>query len=208
MPFVAAVLALCLFASPARAETTISVRAGTSGFEFGFLYSDHYHTNESVVRHYVERLDESDFVVALHLARLSGIELDIIVGWRQEGASWWEITHRCHLGPEVYYVELEGDPGPPYGRAWGHWKKNPKKVLVLQDDEIRAFTVLKAMSEYTGQSPTQIVVQRKEGRSPEDIARASKKSGKAKVEDASSPVPKPGKAKQTETKQKKGKGKK
>jgi len=196
--FSAVLILLCLVATPTHAETAVSVQVGTSGFEFGFLYSDHYHADEKVVRHCASEFDEPDMVVAFHLARLSGVEISVILDWRRQEASWNDITRRCNLHNDVYYVVMDNDPGPPYGRAYGHWKKNPKKEIVLSDEEIRAFAVLRAMSEYTGQPANTILAERKKGRRPVDIAKSAHKSGPGRTEDASSPVPakaKPGKSK-------------
>ncbi len=195
---VVALIVLCASAAPVAADGVIEVSARYSGFEFGFLYGDHYHAEESVVHRHAESMDERDLVVALHLARHSEVDLDVIIEWRRKGVPWQEITHRCELGLDVYYVELQRDPGPPYGRAWGHWKKHPTRKIVLSDDEIRAFTVLRAMSEYTGKPASHIVAERKRGRSHGDIARASK-GHKAPSEDTSAAAP--GKSKS------KGKGK-
>jgi len=184
-----AVLIVALTVPGALADTTVSVRAGSSGFEFGFLYSDHYHTDEVVVQRATAHCDETDLIVALHLARVSGIDLQIILGWRQKEMSWNDITHRCNQHADIYYVDLGNDPGPPYGRAVGHWKKNPRKDIVLSDEEIRAFTVLRAMSEYTGEPASQILTERKQGRRPAEIATSARKNKPGRVEDASSPVP-------------------
>jgi hypothetical protein len=203
-----ACLIVALTVPCAVADTSVSVRAGSSGFEFGFLYSDHYHTEEAVVQKATAHCDETDFIVALHLAQVSGIDLQIILGWRQKEMSWNDITHKCDQHADIYYVDLGSDPGPPYGRAVGHWKKNRGKDIVLSDEEIRAFAVLRAMSEYTGQSASQILAERKQGRRPVDIATSARKNKPGRVEDASSPVPTKSSAKQSGKHQGKGTKKK
>jgi len=187
--FSAALILLSLVAIPTHADTSVSVQVGTSGFEFGFLYSDHYRADEKVIRHCAAEFDEQDLVVAFHLARMSGVEISVILDWRRKDTSWHDITRRCNLHNDVFFVVMESDPGPPYGRAYGHWKKNPKKAIVLSDDEIRAFSVLRAMSEYTGQPAKTILAERKKGRRPVDIAKSSRKGGPGRTEDAASPVP-------------------
>ena len=42
------------------------------------------------------------------------------------GMSWWDISVRYGIRPEVYYVPVAVAPGPPYGKAWGHYKKAPQ----------------------------------------------------------------------------------
>lgn len=153
-------------------DSSVGIRVGTSGFEFGFLYGDHFHVAAADVHRHTQEMDEEDFLVALHLARVSGRKLDLIVGWRSAGASWEDIRHRCELEPRVFRVDLphDRDPGPPYGRAWGHWKKRSKKALRLSDEEVRAHVVLRVLSDYTKKPAAEILRQRREGWSPSEIA--------------------------------------
>ena len=59
---------------------------------------------------------------------------------RLSGLSWWEIRARLGVAPERIVVALPQDPGPPYGKAWGHYRnhqKGPKaqRQVVLSDAE-------------------------------------------------------------------------
>lgn len=41
---------------------------------------------------------------------------------------------------DAYFVTVSRDPGPPYGKAYGHWKKHRqdgRHVMVLSDDDMR-----------------------------------------------------------------------
>jgi len=154
----------------ARAETSVGVHIGSSGFEFGFLYNDYYHADEEVIVGCREWMSEPDMVVALDLARVSGVRLDIILGWRRTGLTWYDITHRCRQDTHIYYVDLPEDTGPPYGRAIGYWRKHPKQDLRLSDDEVRGFVTLKALSDYSRRSPAAVLVERRAGKSPAQIA--------------------------------------
>lgn len=162
--------ALALVPHSARGETSVGVRVGTSGFEFGFLYNDYYHADDHVVVGCSEWMSEPDMVVALHLARVADMDLEIILDWRRGGLTWYDITHRCHRDTNIYYVDLPSDPGPPYGRAWGHWRKHPRQDMRMSDDEIRSFTTLRALSEYSRQRPSEVLQMRRQGKSPSQIA--------------------------------------
>jgi hypothetical protein len=150
---------------------------GTSGFEFGFLYSDYYHVEAPVVQRCTAVLSEADFLVALHLARASGAGIDVIVDMRRRGLSWYDITHRCMCTTQVYFVNFPDDPGPPYGRAWGHWRKNRRDDFEMSDDEIRAFVQLGALSQHGGKSPAEVLRMRHSGKSPAEIAGSKGKGG-------------------------------
>ena len=53
----------------------------------------------------------------------------------------------------AWFVPVQGDPGPPYGKAYGHWKKhkrNPKAAVVLVDADIRNLVAVRVIHEYYG----------------------------------------------------------
>lgn len=196
---VALLCVLFAWAGTSQAETTVQVRMGTSGFEFGFLYSDYYHVETPVVQRCTAVMSEADFLVALHLARVSEAGIDVIVDMRRRGLSWYDITHRCMCTTQVYFVDLPEDPGPPYGRAWGHWRKNRRDDFEMSDGEIRAFVQLHALSQHGERAPSDVLRLRKSGRSPAEIAGSK---GKGKGHEDTAPRGKSGKS------NKPGKGKK
>ena len=138
--------------------------------QFDFLYSD-YGVDRSRAEREVSYVPESDLLVALHLARISGLDLDLIVGWRRSGMSWDAITRRAHRDAQIYYVVLPPDAtGPPYGRARGYWKKHGRCDLQLTDAEIREFVVVQALARHCKMEATEVVRMRAQGRSPRAIA--------------------------------------
>jgi hypothetical protein len=187
---------VCAWAGTLQAETTVQVRMGTSGFEFGFLYSDYYHVEAPVVQRCTAVLSEADFLVALHLARASGASIEVVVDMRRRGLSWFDITHRCMCTTQIYFVDIPDDPGPPYGRAWGHWRKNRRDDFEMSDDEIRAFVQLSALSQHGKKSPAEVMRLRKSGKSPAEIVGAKKKAAEDTAPAAQSKSSdKPGKGK-------------
>jgi hypothetical protein len=167
---------LCFAPFRARGETSVGVRVGGDNFEFGFLYNDYYHVEPRVVERCTESMSEPDVVVALQLARLSGVQLNVILDWRRAGISWFDVTHRCRLGTDIYYVELPPDPGPPYGRACGYWRKHPRQELRLSDDEVRGFVTLRALSDYSNLSAGEVIRMRKQGYTPVRIAESRRQN--------------------------------
>jgi hypothetical protein len=62
-----------------------------------------------------------------------------VVELRKSGLSYVQVSQKLGVGPEVFYVPFDSDPGPPYGKAWGYWKNNPREkwnTLVLTDEEL------------------------------------------------------------------------
>ena len=78
---------------------------------------------------------DSNLPVTLFLARHSGRPLDYIVSLRAQGVSWSLIFSRCGVPLEALYAGIDRDPGPPYGNAWGHWKKHGR-ITWLDDPDI------------------------------------------------------------------------
>ena len=57
------------------------------------------------------------------------------------------------LEPDVWFVETSRTPGPPYGRAYGFWKKHRedrRHVMVLTNDDVRNLVAARVIHEYFG----------------------------------------------------------
>jgi len=79
---------------------------------------------------------QADLPVILFLARQSGRPPAFFVDLRAGGASWSVIFGRAGLPVDVLFVGIDRDPGPPYGKAWGHWKKSGRRA-VLSDADVQ-----------------------------------------------------------------------
>ena len=80
------------------------------------------------------------------------------------GLSFLDITLRFGAGPELFYVPFERDPGPPYGKAWGYYKKTPRAqwgTIRLSDDEIVDLVNLRVARDYYGVPAERVVEMRK-----------------------------------------------
>jgi hypothetical protein len=83
-----------------------------------------------------------------------------ILGWRRQGMSFLDITLKLGLTPEVFYVPFPSDPGPPYGRAWGFYKKTPRaswRTIRLSDDEIVRLSNVKLCADFYKVAPLRVV---------------------------------------------------
>jgi len=165
-------IACAALAPAAYAETSLRVSAGGPSLELEFLFTDYYGLSRERMRTCALVLDEDDLLVALHLVRVTGVDFEIVARWRRDGQSWDEITRRCRRDCSIYYVAMPEDtrPGPPYGRAYGHWRKHPKGDLRLDDEEIYALVMLRSLSEHAGVTPSEVVRRRSKGESPRAIA--------------------------------------
>ena len=119
------------------------------------------------------RYVEADLPVALFLARQSGRPVRAIVDLRVQGLSWSVILGRVGLRPDILFVGLDRDPGPPYGKAWGHWKKRGR-AAVLSDGDVAGLVQVQIASRYGGLPAFDLARGRGQGR-PVSAALAEKK---------------------------------
>lgn len=119
-----------------------------------------------IVRLLERGLPEEHLPVVGLLSVRASVPTERIVALRGEGLSFLEISIRLGLGPEVFYVPITADPGPPYGKAWGYYKKTPRtrwNTIVLSDREIVDLANLRLCVDYYRVPPEQVIVLRRQG---------------------------------------------
>jgi len=82
------------------------------------------------------------------------------VDMRLRGDSWWNISVRLGVQPDVYYVPVTVVSGPPYGRALGHYKNKHRKqwsTIVLSDADVVNLVELRFLSEHYHVAPERII---------------------------------------------------
>jgi len=167
---VLAALALLLaFAVPsARAEVSVGVSVDEDGLKgFYLAIGEHYQVAEKEVVVVRERsVPDEELPVVFFLARHAHVEPGVVVKLRLGGKSWMDIAFHYKLSPEIFYVAFDRDPGPPYGNAWGHFKKRERSQwgsIRLVDADIVNIVNLKFMAEKYGYAPAEIVKMRARG---------------------------------------------
>ncbi len=108
-----------------------------------------------------------DLTVALFVARRSGKSADAVHRMRTDGLSWWDISLRFGMPMDVWFVPVRRDPGPPYGKAYGHWKhhkRNRHHAVVLTDADVRNLVAVRMLHEYYGVSVDVAMEWRSSGR--------------------------------------------
>ena len=95
-----------------------------------------------------------DLSVLLFLARHSRRDVAEIAVLRSKGLTWWEVGVRIGVPADVFFVRVDRDPGPPYGKAYGYWKKHKKnqRAYALTDAEVRDLVAVRMIHEYYGVS--------------------------------------------------------
>ena len=128
---------------------------------FYFSLSDYYRIPEEkiiIIKKRYPIIVEEELPVILLIVREAGVSPDIIIELRKRGFSWYDIFIRFRLYPEVIFKRYI-IYGPPYGKAWGHYKH--KKKLIFVDNDIIVLSNLKFLSEYYQEAP-EVVIRYKE----------------------------------------------
>jgi hypothetical protein len=146
-------------AGRAHAQTPFSVSAHIG--DFHVAVANYYQVPEReviVIRE--RRIPDDEIPVALFIARHAGVPWGRVVDMRLRGDSWWDISVRLGVSPEVYYVPVAVVSGPPYGRALGHYKKKHRKewrTIVLTDADVVNLVELRFLSEHYRVPPERVI---------------------------------------------------
>lgn len=167
--YTAALLALAL-ATTAEERTTRETPVTT--LPLGFLIEQHFGVDRASLQEQAQWISESDLIVALQLRRQTHRDLQHLIGWRREGASWDEIARRCGLTGVAFFVPLPASQTlrGPYVRPYTFWRKSPGADLKLTDEEVRELALLRTLRDFCQLSAAEVVRLRTSGRSPETIA--------------------------------------
>jgi hypothetical protein len=158
-------LILIGLALPALAQITVSSPGATP---VTVTYSEYYQVAPGIVDGLVaQKVPNDDISVALFLANLAKVTPEAVIGYRAKGLSWADITGQLGVKPDVYFAGLPANPGPPYGKAWGYWKKRqaqPTTAFNLGDDDLRNLVQLRLVSQYYKVKPRTVVHWRGSGK--------------------------------------------
>jgi hypothetical protein len=152
-------IALTVAALPGLGRAQVQV-AGQIG-NFSFAVGNYYRVPEREVIFIRERrVPDYEIPVVLFLAQRAHVTPATIVDMRLGGKRWMDIVVSYGLSPEVFYVPLTIQPGPPYGKAYGHYKKKKRdqwRSIVLDDDDIVNFVNLRFLSSYHHRPADEVV---------------------------------------------------
>ena len=150
-----------------------TVQLGDDTDVYFAISSRYFNQDEQKVRKWNHQCaDSDDLAVALFIARYGHRSPNEVFVLRGKGLSWWEISVRLGVPPEVWFVPVKKDPGPPYGKAYGPWKKHGKASpakMVLSDADARNLVSVRLLHEYYGVSVEAAMEWRSSGRELKNI---------------------------------------
>ena len=138
---------------------------------FYFAVGNYYQVPErEVVVVQQQALPPDEVPVVFYVAERARVAPAVVVDLRRHGLSWADIAFHFRLDPDIYYFR----GGPPYGKAYGYWKKHPPR-----DVEVIDAVNVHFLSEYHRVAPDVVWTERSHGRSYAVVARDfAAKSGK------------------------------
>jgi hypothetical protein len=172
------VVLAALLASPAShagVDVSFGMYApmGDDGNLFFSISSRYFDREPQVVQDWGHQFpNPDDLAVFLHVCSHTQLPPPIVYSYRRQGLSWYEVGVRAGLPVSVWYVPVVVDPGPPYGKAYGHWKKhrrNPSYNVRLTDRQARDLVAMRMAHEYYGVTPEVAMNWRRQGSSVQDI---------------------------------------
>jgi hypothetical protein len=150
-------VAACVM-SPAFPQTFVGVSGQIGGFHLAVANYFGAPRQEVVILH-DRRIPNDEIPVALFIAQQARVAPSAVVDLRLRGKSWWDISVHFGISPEVYYIPVAIAPGPPYGKAYGHFKK-PKhqwRTIVLADPDLINMVNLRFLSGYHHVAPERVI---------------------------------------------------
>jgi hypothetical protein len=150
-----------LLAVSAKAQVSGGISITDDGVRSFYLaVGQNYHVPQrEVVIIHERRIPDDEIPVVFFLAQRAHVKPGVIVEMRLAGQSWMDITLHYHLRPDIFYLALNGDPGPEYGRAYGHWRQPRKqwKNIRFDDDDIVKMVNLRFVSSHYRIKPDEVV---------------------------------------------------
>ena len=109
-----------------------------------------------------------------YIAQQAAIAPERVLDLHRRGLPFLDIALRFGLGPEIFYVPLDVDPGPAYGRAWGYYQRTPRahwRSIRLSDADVIGLVNLRLCTRYYGVPAARVIELRRTGRSYGSIYR-------------------------------------
>ena len=122
----------------------------------------HYRVEHDVVVVVHRRVPDEHIPVVFFLAEHCHVGPHVIVDLRLRGKSWMDIAFHFGLRADVFHVEVSRIHGPPYGNAFGHFKRPRAEwaAIRLPDDDVVTLVNAKFLSAHHGVSPDEVIEMR------------------------------------------------
>ena len=162
VPLILAAFGLSALSLSAQVQAG-AVFSGDGLRSFYLSVGNYYQVPEREVVVVRERAVPPDEVpVVFYVAQRARVAPAVILDLRRRGLSWADVAVHFRLDPDIYYFR----GGPPYGKAYGYWKKHPPR-----DAEVIDAVNVHFLSDYHRVSPDVVRAERSRGSSYAVVAR-------------------------------------
>lgn len=163
---ITALFSLLLLTVPGQAQVSAGISFNNGDLSSFYLaLGQTYNVPEREVIIIREReIPDDEIPVVFFIANRAHVRRDDVCDLRRSGKSWMDIVLFYDLDPSIFYIELTGDPGPEYGRVYGHWKhpRNNWRSIRFEDDDIVKMVNLRFVSNHYHVKPEEVVRLRSE----------------------------------------------
>ncbi len=99
----------------------------------------------------------ADYPVLAFIAYNGHADIAAVWNYRRHGHNWVDVMFHFGVRPNALFVKLDEPPGPPYGKAYGHWKKrhNRMRMEELREDDVRFWVGVHTVAAFNGVTPAQ-----------------------------------------------------
>lgn len=152
---------------------------------FYLSISGHYKVpQQEIAAVRARQIPDDELPVVFFFAAQAQVSPSTIIDLRLSNRTWSDISIKYGFTPVAYYVPVNSKKvGPPYGKAYGHYKNKPNKKdwknLKLSDNEVVDLVNLKFMAEYHQYPSEEIIQMRGKGKKFSAINNEIEKEKKA-----------------------------
>ena len=122
----------------------------------------------TIVRLLERGLPEPELPAIGMIAQRAHVPVARVADLRLGGMPLHDVAIHVGTGPEIFYVPYAVDPGPPYGNAWGYYRKHPRnqwRAMRLSDAAIVDASNVLLVNRYYGVPVGRVVELRHGGKS-------------------------------------------
>lgn len=113
-----------------------------------------------------------EYPVLAFIAYNAHVDIGTVWAYKRKGHVWANVMWHFGVPPSALFVDVPRQPGPPYGRAYGHWKRLGDRMPrdVISNDDVTYWVRMRAVASYAGVPPGQVYRWRESGQRFDTIA--------------------------------------
>ena len=114
----------------------------------------------------------NDYPVLAFIASNAHVDITTVWTYKRKGHDWVNVMFHFGVPPGALFVEVANPPGPPYGHAYGYWRKHGNRLGPdqLTGDDIRYWVRMRTLAGYGGVAPARIYELQRSGQRCDAIA--------------------------------------